>query len=771
MRSGCFIRKVKSLTDNTERTQVGWRFWLLWVLASSLGFVVGIFWAEDVATAVHEATIGIEGGRPGAFGWGLMAAFIGASIGTAQWFVLRRQVAQAGWWVLASALGGFVGGILLREASLLLLGVSLGIAQGIVLYIWRGSPALLWVLASTVAISLAFVAHGVVSNIALEVAMAGAERTPSEAGTFFGTFGSTYRLPLTMLEGFVYGAISGVVVVWLMRLPAKKNFRHPQDTAAAEGESKPNAEELRASLDDAEPQGKGQLITEEPSLHQDAADLEADGKELPGTIERPQVGWRFWLAWLVASIVGLVAGGFLPFTWPFASAISEASSARLWIALGGALVGASLGIAQALPLQWRKVDWSGWWAMGTTIGMSVGWVVASSTGGVLTLGALQKASVDLAAAVVVVGVSLGIAQWPVLRGRVPRASWWVLASIVGSLASAAALVVVWENPFETNLPSRLYFEVMTTALNGLVPMALYVATTGVVMVWLLRQPVKEQTSLPGGATEPKLGRVKWGVWAAMSVGALALALLSLFQSRPRLQARQHFNRGRQAASESPELAIEEYTNAIAIDPEYSTAYERRGILYGSIGEVDLAIADFEQAIALDPESVYAYSNLGDLYARKGEFEQAIAHIGRAMELNQIVETGFYAEGILEDQLERLETMRERATTPTGWLEAANCQQIAGWAWDPKTPNQSIGIEIYDLSDDGTETLLLPTVAGLYRPDLPPVLGDNGMHGFVIATLSALRDGSSHTVRVYAVNSDARFPNRILNGSDVQVRCP
>ena len=87
------------------------------------------------------------------------------------------------------------------------------------------------------------------------------------------------------------------------------------------------------------------------------------------------------------------------------------------------------------------------------------------------------------------------------------------------------------------------------------------------------------------------------------------------------------------------------------------------------------------------------------------------------------------------------------------------------------PTQPIDIEFYELCEDGTGKLLVRTTADLYRADLPPVLGDNGEHGYSIPPPIAICDGRSHTIRAYAVNSDARLPNRVLYGSDVRVRWP
>ena len=78
----------------------GWGFWLRWVLASTVGWVLG-----GVAAVVADAVV-----------VGLMVGFavggvIGGGPGVLQWLVLRRQVARAGWWVVASAVGVGVGWI------------------------------------------------------------------------------------------------------------------------------------------------------------------------------------------------------------------------------------------------------------------------------------------------------------------------------------------------------------------------------------------------------------------------------------------------------------------------------------------------------------------------------------------------------------------------------------------------------------------------------------------------------------------------------------
>jgi hypothetical protein len=66
--------------------------------------------------------------------------------------------------------------------------------------------------------------------------------------------------------------------------------------------------------------------------------------------------------------------------------------------------------------------------------------------------------------------------------------------------------------------------------------------------------------------------------------------------------------------------------------------------------------------------------------------------------------------------------------PEGYVDLANCEAIEGWAWDPKTPNQPIDVEVRRVNEDGTETTLFATNAAQYREDLPAALGDNGILG-------------------------------------------
>ena len=90
-------------------SQAGWGFWLGWVLASTVGWFVG-FIIGFILLAIVGDIVGEDNGM-NVLGLILGAFIFGASllsmVGILQWLVLRRRVSGVGWWVLASAAGGF----------------------------------------------------------------------------------------------------------------------------------------------------------------------------------------------------------------------------------------------------------------------------------------------------------------------------------------------------------------------------------------------------------------------------------------------------------------------------------------------------------------------------------------------------------------------------------------------------------------------------------------------------------------------------------------
>ena len=81
------------------------------------------------------------------------------------------------------------------------------------------------------------------------------------------------------------------------------------------------------------------------------------------------------------------------------------------------------------------------------------------------------------------------------------------------------------------------------------------------------------------------------------------------------------------------MAIEEFTNAIQANPNYSNAYWYRGLAYSYLGEYQTAIADYTKTIQLGPDDARFYNNRGLAYFYLGEYQTAIADYTKAIQLD------------------------------------------------------------------------------------------------------------------------------------------
>ncbi|UZE46784.1 tetratricopeptide repeat protein [Rhodopseudomonas sp. P2A-2r] len=71
-------------------------------------------------------------------------------------------------------------------------------------------------------------------------------------------------------------------------------------------------------------------------------------------------------------------------------------------------------------------------------------------------------------------------------------------------------------------------------------------------------------------------------------------------------------------------AIEDYDQAIRLQPEYYVAVNNRGVAFMNKGELDRAIADFDRTIQLKPDYLAAFHNRAVALGRKDQFERSIA---------------------------------------------------------------------------------------------------------------------------------------------------
>lgn len=156
---------IMVLAGAAEGAILGWAQWLVlrhafppmrrraWVLATTGGAVVAWFIGGTLGTFAN-----ISGFAPAALVAGavVLVLVLGTVIGAAQWFVLRRYVARAAWWIPANTLAwslglvtGLGGPALIQETTPVVVAVLIGVASGVAMGVLSGAVtgiALVWLL-------------------------------------------------------------------------------------------------------------------------------------------------------------------------------------------------------------------------------------------------------------------------------------------------------------------------------------------------------------------------------------------------------------------------------------------------------------------------------------------------------------------------------------------------------------------------------------------------------------------------------------------------
>ena len=93
-------------------------------------------------------------------------------------------------------------------------------------------------------------------------------------------------------------------------------------------------------------------------------------------------------------------------------------------------------------------------------------------------------------------------------------------------------------------------------------------------------------------------------------------------------------------------ALQDYEQAIRLNPDNANAYNNRGIIYRIKGDYDRAIADYDEAIWLKSGNFpAAFYNRAFAYSDKGEYDDALADFGVVMHFNAKNALALYARGL------------------------------------------------------------------------------------------------------------------------------
>jgi hypothetical protein len=221
-----------------------------------------------------------------------------------------------------------------------------------------------------------------------------------------------------------------------------------------------NNEEISSMPPPVEPQYRIDSPNSTHSSHHNAS-ISTRWIQLENKIE-----WNFWFRWVGASL-----SAFTLAPVPFLFDLSIYTGLPISMTL--------IGTVQWLVLR-RKISGVNWWILATVVGGVIGVFIGGATGWSVTDGMLRNWVKGGFFGGAIGGTVVGIAQWLVIRRKIPKTHWWILACAV-SAAIAGAISSDVSNSYWSDR-STLATIIMAATFS-----VIYNIGTGSVMLWLLNQ--------------------------------------------------------------------------------------------------------------------------------------------------------------------------------------------------------------------------------------------------------------------------------------------
>lgn len=146
----------------------------------------------------------------------------------------------------------------------------------------------------------------------------------------------------------------------------------------------------------------------------------------------------------------------------------------------------------------------------------------------------------------------------------------------------------------------------------------------------------------------------------------------------------YYNRGRAYYAQTKyDLAIADYTAALRIDADYKYAYISRSDVYYAMGQYAQTIADCTAALRIDPNYRLAYIDRGFAYQINSQYDPAIADFMAVLRLDPNDTTAYYEIGVVSFDAGRFSDasanfQRSLETGPKGAWDDALWLQLLRW---------------------------------------------------------------------------------------------
>jgi tetratricopeptide (TPR) repeat protein len=176
------------------------------------------------------------------------------------------------------------------------------------------------------------------------------------------------------------------------------------------------------------------------------------------------------------------------------------------------------------------------------------------------------------------------------------------------------------------------------------------------------------------------------------------------QTQPALgSAREYYNRGRtHNENKKYELAIEDFTTAIRLDPNFAEAYNTRVWTYAYYLKKDFnrAISDANQALKLNPNNASYLDTRGWAYLGNGDYDRAIADFEMALKINSNLQMSIYGTA---------KAQQAQAKAQEALAEERQKQEKASYFTGDSGKNISLGIGTPKSQGLSADQAYLPTL--------------------------------------------------------------